>query len=62
MKARVKIFVVECSVCQQAKYLALAPARLFQLLPIPDNIWEDIIGLPQAETFDSVLVVVDRLS
>lgn len=49
MKARVKIFVVECSVCQQAKYLALAPARLFQLLPIPDNIWEDIIGLPQAE-------------
>lgn len=67
MKARVKVFVAECSVCQQAKYIAIAPAGLLQPLPIPDHIWEDIsmdfvIGMPKADTFDSVFVVVDRLS
>lgn len=52
---------------QQAKCQALAPAGLLQFLPIPDRIWEDIsldliIGLPKLDDFDTIFVVVDRLS
>ncbi|KAH0746266.1 hypothetical protein KY285_007923 [Solanum tuberosum] len=67
MKHDVKIFVQNCLVCQQAKYQALAPTGLLQPLPIPERIWEDvsldfIVGLPKSGGFDTILVVVDRLS
>ncbi|KAH0744540.1 hypothetical protein KY290_032533 [Solanum tuberosum] len=67
MKHDVKIFVQNCLVCQQAKYQALALARLLQPLPIPGRIWEDvsldfIVGLPKSGAFDTILVVVGRLS
>lgn len=67
MKHDVKIFVQNCLVCKQAKYQALAPAGLLQPLPIPDRIWKDvsldfIIGLPKSGGFDTILVVVDRLT
>ena len=67
MKQEVKNWVQNCLICQQSKYQALAPAGLLQPLPIPNQIWEDIsidfiIGLPKSGGYDTILVVVDRLS
>lgn len=67
MKATLCAFDEDCSVCQQAKNLSLAPAGLLQPLPIPEMIWDDISmdfidSLPKSEGYNSILVVVDRLS
>ncbi|KAD3336176.1 hypothetical protein E3N88_31695 [Mikania micrantha] len=62
----VQVFVQQCLTCQRQKYEALAPAGLLQPLPVPAQAWEDvsidfIVGLPP-HRFDTILVVVDRLS
>lgn len=67
MKADIKKYVDECVVCQRNKTLALAPAGLLLPLGILDAVWEEISidfieGLPKAKGFDTILVIVDRLS
>ena len=59
--------VQQCDICQQSKDSTLSPGGLHRPLEIPDVIWEHvsmdfISGLPQSRGYDSILVVVDRLS
>ncbi|KAA0043304.1 Retrotransposable element Tf2 [Cucumis melo var. makuwa] len=67
MKNDVKKYVEQCEICQRNKTEALAPAGLLQPLPLPNLILEDwtmdfIEGLPKAGGYDSIMVIVDRLS
>lgn len=67
MKEDVKKHVAECIICRRNKHKAVAPAGLLQSLPIPERVWNDISmdfveKLPKSHGFDTLLVVVDRLS
>ena len=67
MKGDIKQHVSKCQVCEINKTNSLAPAGLLQPLPIPQNIWEDVSmdfieALPRSEGFDTIWVIVDRLS
>lgn len=67
MKADVKKYVEVCTVCQKKKTLALSSAGLLVPLGIPNAVCEDITmdfieGLPRAMGYQTILVVVDRLS
>uniref|UniRef100_A0A183CPZ9 RNA-directed DNA polymerase n=1 Tax=Globodera pallida TaxID=36090 RepID=A0A183CPZ9_GLOPA len=65
MKFQVNRYVDSCEICQRSKGTERhAP---LQPLPIPDGPWEEIsydfiVKLPKSKGFDSILVVVDRLS
>lgn len=67
MMTDIRRYVAACQVCQRHKYSTLAPGRLLQPLPIPNNVWEHIsldfiMELPKSEGVNTVLVVVDRLT
>jgi hypothetical protein len=68
MKHEVARYVSECDTCRKVKADYMKPGGLLQLLSIPGWKWEDIsmdfiAGLPMtARKFDSISVIVDRLS
>lgn len=45
MKSKVHNHVAQCEISHKKKYQATSPARLLQLLPIPERIWEDIVWI-----------------
>ena len=68
MKREIAQFVVQCLTCQQVQVKHHRPARILQPLPIPEWKWVNIAmdfvsGFPRtSKGFDSVWVVVDKLS
>ena len=63
----VKDYVKSCDQCTRAKNRNHKPFGLLQPLPVPEAPWEEIsldlvVKLPESEGFDSVLVVVCRLT
>jgi hypothetical protein len=68
MKHETAHYVSECDTCQKIKADYMKPRGLLQPLSIPDWKWYDIsmdfiVGLPlTAHKFDSIWVIVDRLT
>jgi hypothetical protein len=68
MKHEVARYVSECDTCRKVKADYMKPRGLLQLLSILEWKWDDIsmdfiVGLPMtARKFDSIWVIVDRLS
>jgi hypothetical protein len=68
MKHEVARYVSECDTCRKIKADYMKPGGLLQLLSITEWKWDDIsmdfiVGLPmRARKFDSIWVIVDRLS
>ncbi|GAB2284266.1 hypothetical protein Dimus_039655 [Dionaea muscipula] len=59
-------FIKTCEVCQQVKPLNSTPG-LLQPLPIPLQAWDSVSldfieGLPRSHSYDSILVVMNRLT
>jgi hypothetical protein len=61
-------YVARCNPCCRAKAIHLKPAGLLQPLSVPGWKWEEvsmdfIVGLPPThKNFDSIWVIVDRLT
>lgn len=68
MMKSVKKYVGTCDSCQRSKPTNVATQGLFRPLPIPPGRWTDVTldfvgSLPKSENgYDTVMVVVDRLS
>jgi len=63
----VKDFVLSCDICSRSKNPRHRPYGLLQPLPIPRRPWSSvsmdfITDLPPSNSFDSIFVVVDRLT
>lgn len=67
LRADVKLFIRQCSTCQQLKHLTRRLAGLLQPLSMPLGIWEDlsldfITHLPKSHGYTVILVVVDHFT
>jgi hypothetical protein len=68
MKREAARYVSECDTCRKVKANYMNPRGLLRPLGIPEWKWDDIsmdfiVGLPMtAHKFDSIWVIVDRLS
>jgi hypothetical protein len=67
MKKSVQEYIAACEVCAQAKPKHCRLPGLLQPLPVPSHAWHTISldfieGLPKSKTFDTILVIVDKLT
>jgi hypothetical protein len=67
MRKQVDQYVRNCHSCQRSRTSRHATFGVLRPLPVPETPWEVfsmdfVVGLPECEGFDAVLVVVDRLS
>jgi hypothetical protein len=68
MKIDIARYVARCDTCRRVKAIHMKTAGPLQSLPIPTWKWEDIsmefiVGLPRtAKGFDSIWVIIDRLT
>ena len=67
MSRDVKKFVISCDICQKAKPRRHAPIGLLQPLPIPGRPFETvtmdfITELPESNGYNTILVIVDKLT
>jgi hypothetical protein len=67
MRRSVNSFVASCEVCARTKVSRQKPAGLLSPLPIPDRPWSSIsmdfiVGLPNVNGLNAILVVVCRFS
>lgn len=67
LKRMVKAYVALCAVCKQAKPEHVRYPGLLQPLPVPTQAWEMVTldfveGLPTSRGYNSILVVVDKLT
>lgn len=63
----VKNYVTTCDICSRSKIPRHRPYGLLHPLPIPEKPWSSIsmdfiVDLPESKSFDSIFVVVDRLT
>jgi hypothetical protein len=68
MKIEIARYVAKCDTCRRVKAIHMKAAGPLQSLPIPTWKWEDIsmdfiVGRPKiAKGFDSIWVIIDRLT
>ena len=68
MKKEITAYVAKCDNCCRVKAVHLKPAGLLQPLSVPSWKWEEvsmdfIVGLPPThKNYDSIWVIVDRLT
>jgi hypothetical protein len=67
MRKDVEAFVQRCTICQQAKTEHCKLPGLLKPLPIPPEAWHTISldfieGLPHSYHYDTILVVIDKLT
>jgi hypothetical protein len=67
MRKDIEQYVADCAICKKAKAEHCKLPGLLQPLPIPDQAWtvislDFIEGLPKSNSFDTILVVIDKFS
>lgn len=67
MRTSIGEYVKNCQVCQTHKALNTSPTGLLQPIPIPSQTWDEVTmdfieGLPKSGGWDTIWVVVDRLT
>ena len=67
MRRTIARYIRNCETCQRIKPVRHAPYGYLKSLEVPQRRWESvsldlITGLPQSNSYDAILVVVDRLT
>jgi hypothetical protein len=67
MTQEIKEYIWACATCNISKHLNQAPTGLMQPIPIPHGPWEwtqsdHITGLPKSQEYDTIYVIMDRLT